>query len=315
MADTPEVQHRTLHFSISGDFLSDHIKNLMNEGRIAQAFKLAEGCLGNPELTAQDKIIIAFELMTGAKHLTDSKIDEEPAIVLEDGPNEDVNLAEAITEILTRQAKQIESLKDEKNNLLTKINCIYEACELDHEEALRDAIILYRQQHTDYLFSQDEREQFSISNRDITGRDNPNDTIDAVKQMCEVDQHADRPLYGWLDPKGEFHKVSWGNHETWAYEHIAETDSEEPDFGDGWGKRRPAGDELIARGWVLLHNPVRGVAKATLDKEHKLTVEQKKFLTDYYNQWERPFAVDAINKNWMHELPEIFDLIDTKRKN
>ena len=43
-----------------------------------------------------------------------------------------------------------------------------------------------------------------------------------------------------------------------------------------------AGDYLIRRGWVLLHNPSQGIAIPTRDFSREYTKAQKEFLYDYY---------------------------------
>lgn len=43
-----------------------------------------------------------------------------------------------------------------------------------------------------------------------------------------------------------------------------------------------AGDWLVERGWVLLHNPRRGIAFPTKNPVKEYTKAQKEFLYDYY---------------------------------
>lgn len=41
-------------------------------------------------------------------------------------------------------------------------------------------------------------------------------------------------------------------------------------------------DDLVRRGWVLLHNPQQGIAIPTRDITREYTKAQKEFLYDYY---------------------------------
>ena len=61
----------------------------------------------------------------------------------------------------------------------------------------------------------------------------------------------------WLEPDGTFHGVEWGEHQHWADRYVEEN------FPEQYEEILEAGDWLVDRGWVLLHNPSQGVAFAT----------------------------------------------------
>ena len=90
--------------------------------------------------------------------------------------------------------------------------------------------------------------------------------------------------YGWLSPAGRFYPVPWGQHDSWAQEHIREL----VDWDSLSLKERISsagmGDVLMNRGWVLLHNPRHGLAIPTKKAERRYTKAQADFLYDYYIQ-------------------------------
>lgn len=96
--------------------------------------------------------------------------------------------------------------------------------------------------------------------------------------------------YGWLEPNGTFHPVEWGEHQGWAHNKVLELGWIEEDtetWVDKKGNTRcvwsgEEGDILVDRGWVLLHSPGMGVAKATKSDTKPLTKAQREFLFGYY---------------------------------
>lgn len=102
--------------------------------------------------------------------------------------------------------------------------------------------------------------------------------------------------YGWLDPAGNFFEVSWGDHQTWAEEHIKgmplweELSLKERIWADGMG------DVLMNHGWVLLHNPSHGPAFPTKKPGRRYTKRQAEFLYSYFlerNEHDKANAVMA----------------------
>lgn len=100
-----------------------------------------------------------------------------------------------------------------------------------------------------------------------------------LKRAKDTEEHTTDD-YGWLEPNGKFHAVDWGEHQVWAdkylKEHLSEDEYLQLDVLEG------EGDELVKRGWVLLHNPAQGVAFTTKDPTKPYTKAQKEFLYDYY---------------------------------
>ena len=104
-----------------------------------------------------------------------------------------------------------------------------------------------------------------------------------LEQRRIENEHEDN--YGWLEPNGEFHPVEFAEHQGWAGQYIREKRPDlEKEFRD-WGKGVPfnsAGDFLVSKGWVLLHNPGMGVAFVTPEEGARPTKAQREFLFGYY---------------------------------
>lgn len=119
-----------------------------------------------------------------------------------------------------------------------------------------------------------------------------------IKRMTDTEEHTTED-YGWLEPNGTFHGVEWGEHSKWAdnwlRENLTEEEYEETDC-----KYRlyDAGDALVDRGWILLHNPSQGIAYPTESIKHTRTKAQKEFLYDYY--MERGCEKEA-NEIWQED--------------
>ena len=102
-----------------------------------------------------------------------------------------------------------------------------------------------------------------------------------LKQVKIEEKHNDN--YGWLEPGGTFHPVEFAEHSEWAWKTIQERDWTK-EFGmSDCGGIYSASDFLVNyKGWVLLHNPGRGVAQVTKSDIRPLTKAQREFLFDYY---------------------------------
>jgi len=108
----------------------------------------------------------------------------------------------------------------------------------------------------------------------------------AYAEKREAVREFQQDDYGWVDPKGKFYGVPWGNHQEWAWEYLGKHFSHKSinAFFDThpnttWDR---AGDFLQSRGWVLLHNTQRLEAHMTQNETKPLTKAQKEFLYDYF---------------------------------
>lgn len=79
--------------------------------------------------------------------------------------------------------------------------------------------------------------------------------------------------YGWLSPDGRFYPSEWGTHEQ-AAQGLCKSlinDTIQP----------PCRDELIRRGWALIHNPSL-VGSCLVTNQKPLTKKQRDFLYGYF---------------------------------
>lgn len=126
---------------------------------------------------------------------------------------------------------------------------------------------------------------------ELTQDDRRDEMLDSyIKRMTDTAEHKTED-YGWLEPDGTFHEVSWGDHQDWAENYIRTKMSEEQ-WMEAEIIRKDAvisnicgyGDFLARKGWVLLHSPSQGIASPTRDPSRRYTKAQKEFLYDYFTE-------------------------------
>lgn len=120
-----------------------------------------------------------------------------------------------------------------------------------------------------------------------------------IERTMDEKEHSTED-YGWLEPDGTFHEVKWGVHQEWAQNYMDEKFPEEAMNGDINLQTKcnvgliGAGDWLVERGWVLLHNPSQGIAFPTKNPMKRYTKAQKEFLYDYYMERGKEKEANAI---------------------
>lgn len=125
-----------------------------------------------------------------------------------------------------------------------------------------------------------------------------------TERMKDKEKHSAED-YGWLAPDGRFFGVEWGDHQNWAQEYMEKYFPEltdDPKIDTQTKMMNPgligAGDWLVEHGWVLMHNPMQGIAYPTSNPVRKMTKQQKEFLYNYYI--ERNHSKEA-NEVWKEE--------------
>lgn len=133
-----------------------------------------------------------------------------------------------------------------------------------------------------------------------TAEDRQQDALDSfMARMMDKEDHTTED-YGWLEPDGTFYGVEWGEHQEWAQNYMNEKFPKEAMNGDIDLQTKcnvgliGAGDWLVERGWVLLHNPSRGIAFPTKNPVKEYTKAQKEFLYDYYMERDCKKEANAI---------------------
>lgn len=133
-----------------------------------------------------------------------------------------------------------------------------------------------------------------------TAEDRQQDALDSfMARMMDKEDHTTED-YGWLEPDGTFYGVERGEHQEWAQNYMNEKFPKEAMNGDIDLQTKcnvgliGAGDWLVERGWVLLHNPSRGIAFPTKNPVKEYTKAQKEFLYDYYMERDCKKEANAI---------------------
>ena len=93
--------------------------------------------------------------------------------------------------------------------------------------------------------------------------------------------------FGWLEPNGDYHPVSWGEHSSWAVKYTLKEypPKDNKDLYQRNGQRIVGGDMLVySLGWVLLNNPdnPKGMPRISKSPEKELTKAQKEFLYEHF---------------------------------
>ena len=87
--------------------------------------------------------------------------------------------------------------------------------------------------------------------------------------------------FGWLAPDGTFYSVDFGNHQAWASKYLLD----EYRKGNIESKcNENPGDKLCEMGFILIHNPHGYNLSITRDLSKRITLKQKDFLLDYFEE-------------------------------
>lgn len=277
------MEHATMRFDITGEFITKTAREwLYIEGKeMEKVIELLMSCMAGtdtPEATirryAEDILIGRAELKgntaDGTYHLEKYEPEEQPKMpdnmniwkVLESNIKERKRLQEELDEMTERYAVAMEHLSEsEQQDVLRELG---EEVEEDQTTSLLDSF---------------------------------------MKRWKDEEEHTTED-YGWLEPNGTFHAVEWGEHQDWAKEYLREHEPEAADDEVDMQMKCNvgmigAGDRLVEKGWVLLHNPSQGIAFPTKNPVKDYTKAQREFLYDYY-----------IERNCQKEANTIWNEID-----
>lgn len=106
-----------------------------------------------------------------------------------------------------------------------------------------------------------------------------------VSPMEDTEENKEKTEYGWLSPDGTFYPVEFAKHQVWASNYVLKLCKNE-DISFDEAPKSDAGDWLVDRGWVLIHNPYKTL-KITRNPVGRLTKSQKEFLYEYLSQRNR----------------------------
>ena len=256
-------EERSLSFAITGEFVTRTAREwLWLEGKpwsVVEEFLLS--CMCGTDKSREELSELAFKVVSGRAKFIGNTADETYAMV---DDNQDL-----VGDYIGRWNRKVKKLEKECREIEDKYYAL-----------------------TNYLI--DSGRGYLLSDAGV-GEDEDEDPVASAmlnsymkQDAIEREGHTDN--YGWLAPNGEFYPVEWGEHQGWAHHKVIELgwigeDTETWIDNEGnthcvWTGEE--GDILVDRGWVLLHNPAKGVAKVTANSARPLTKAQKDFLYGYY---------------------------------
>ena len=288
-----------LSLAIDAGWLNNHIADLVDEGRLSLAYQTAESCMVNPDISDKERQDFIMGVLNGTLQFADAG---NGVFTLEETGKTCGYAAEMLIRRIDSMQKKVDEQAMEIDELYRKLLFIYDHLKPeDIIEICDDYLDITGKPLFGEFASSDSVKNITcyVSSVDDDDRPYTHDNTDNDNTA------TDAPEYGWLSPEGKFFAVEWGEHGKWAWEYVKDNKIE------SINGIFDAGDLLVALGWVLLHNPMHstGTARATLSKDVKLTIPQKRFLYEYYMGADEPLAADATQKNYMEEISEFFDLI------
>ena len=251
------MSSKRLSFTVTGAFVTRTAREWFwdehKPWERVEEFLLA--CMCGTDKSREELVTLARDVVLGRAKFTGDTADGSYCMVADDG--------EYAIRAAERLMKRLESEQAERRNLETRM------------ENLMDRII-------------DEDCEWLLEDRRPQEMD-MNPLLKSFLEQQEIEDKYD-DNYGWLEPNGTFHPVEFAEHQSWAREKVIELGwigEDRDSWVDADGNTHyfclgNEGDILVEHGWVLLHNPGRGIAFVTSSDEKPLTKAQREFLFGYY---------------------------------
>lgn len=263
------MEHATMRFDITGEFITKVAREWLyvEEKEMENVMELLMSCMAGTDTSeatirryAEDILIGRAELKgntaDGTYHLEKYEPEEQPK--MPDGMN--------IWKVLKKNIRERKRLQEELDKMTERYTVAMEHLpEYEQQDVMREL-------------------------GEETEEDQATSLLGSFMKRWKDEQEHTTEDYGWLEPNGTFHAVEWGEHQDWAQEYLEEHEPEvaaDPEV-DMQIKCNVgmigAGDWLVERGWVLLHNPMQGIAYPTKNPVKDYTKAQREFLYDYYRE-------------------------------
>lgn len=292
-----KVEKQTLSFGITGEFITRIAREWFfiehKPYEVVEEFLLS--CMAGTDTPKGKLQLMAQDVLLGRAEFRGNSWDETYRYVILDEPAE-MNL---FREYANAQA-ELRSEKESRENVSEKYIALLDALRMWYDGDLEDAVesiedheakdlvidlmALHDQVLLEYSPCYGRRVKFPDSQEEIVIRKTTGETLldSYMAQQHIEEKHKDN--YGWLEPDGTFHPVPWCDHQEYAIKIIREKGwYDEFDRWEDDGSIYYCGDFLVrVKGWVLLHNPGRGVAYVTRGESKRLTKAQREFLFNYY---------------------------------
>ena len=260
----------TLHFSVQGEYITNLAREkYYEEHNLSGAIKLVQSCTATDDLDSSQHFLLALEIISGEKKIVGTYPGDDYRVVDDDGV---LDFSTFIQEVDDME-NEVQKYKDDYDALMQKYLFVINSLEDYHLRMIGDD---YRAEYGECLFEKEER--YSPSSEEPL-----HEYLERMKAGREDD-------YGWLEPDGTYHPVEWGRHSEWAGEY-AETHYPFKNHADMYWKTDASGNRhhyvggdflVYVLGWVLLDNPMQGIASPKYDETRGLSKKQKEFLFDYY---------------------------------
>lgn len=271
-----EAMTETLTMRIDGEGITSIARDqTFNSNNFRFGMELLEGSLQTDQLTKNEIKGLAFAILDGRATIKGVYPDGDYRFEYLEEKDKRWDVATLIEKLDQKREKAEEELQElrQKYFFLAERLSDWEAREANRE---------YKEMYEEDLFEDMEEETVHVLSSSLQSY---------INRMTDTKEHTTAD-YGWLDPNGTFYECEWGEHAKWADEwlekHIPE---EEQTF-----QLYEAGDILVDRGWVLLHNPSLGIAEVTKSELKELTKAQKEFLYDYFMERKCKAQADQIWK-------------------
>jgi hypothetical protein len=274
------VQH--LHFSVEGEFITNLARQLFySEHKLDKAINIIKGATANDALSEIEHLQLCLEIIAGTKSIVGTYPGDDYGVI----ENKDATFNDFIKEFETLNEKY-EKTQQELTDIYRKFAFL---CDDMSDFQLKTLNREYYEEYGEYLFETSESERNfmeCVMNTPVSDTSAIDSYLARKTDKTEY-TYAD---YGWLEPDGTYHEVDWGEHSEWAREYADEHYPFSTHAHMYWktnanGEREHyvCGDFLVyCLGWVLLDNPMQGIATPKYDMAKGLTKRQKEFLYDYY---------------------------------
>lgn len=259
-----------LSFSITGKFITEHARKMYYEEgwgyqQTVQYLMLA---LEGLDVDDNQKLKYAQDVILGRAEFVGDMAKGKFGLQTNDKISEDVfKYVEQMRESFRRLRVSLTKYEDLKTTLKTwrdygkesAEETLFELCDEDAE--LVDSLL-------------NPKSEFDVD--EIVEEDEVSEEVSSFLKQSEIELNFGE-CYGWLEPNGDFHEVAWSEHEKFAEGYVLNARWAIANF-------KSFGDILLNHGWVLLHNPMKGVAFVTHNDRLHLSTNQIDFLRNYYEQ-------------------------------
>lgn len=275
----PEV----LHFKVEGEFVTNVARERFYQDHdLSGAIELVQSASATDQLSEVEHLMLALEIIAGKKSIVGTYPGDDYGV--EENEDTDCYFDDFIKEIDNMQ-RRLEDKEKELQQVYSKYSFVLDQLP---DYKLKNINDQYHSEYGEYLFERSSKYTDStLLAIDNYNKRNPlNEFLERTRDTKEH-KYAD---YGWLQPDGTYHEVDWCGHAKWAQEYLEEhyPYREHHDLYwkvDAQGERHHYvnSDCLVyCLGWVLLDNPMQGIATPKYDPARGMTKAQKEFLFDYY---------------------------------